>query len=242
MFSSRTNNWRRRTVGFVAALLVSLTALAAPAQEEDGGESVGELSAEELAERVQQFYAETEDFQASFTQEYTDVAAAETNRSRGRVFFKKPGMMRWDYYHSERDERDRMLVSDGDYFWVYEYEYQQVFQQCLEESQLPTALRFLMGEGELLEDFDVALADDSTAEAPKMELVPKEPTSDYRRLEFVLDPESFEVEKTTLYDPYGNTNEIEFHEARVNQNLSDDGFDFEVPEGARLLNPEQNCE
>ena len=224
-----------------ALIVVVLSAVSVTALGDDSADA-GDLSAEEVAERVQHFYAETEDFQAAFVQEYTDIAAAETSQSRGRVYFKKPGMMRWDYYHADRDERDRMLVADGDYFWVYEYEYQQVFQQCLEESQLPTALRFMMGEGDLLEEFEVELADASTADNPVLELEPREPTADYRKLEFVLDGSSFEVARSTLYDPYGNTNEIQFHDARVNQNLSADGFEFEPPEGARLLNPEQQCD
>ncbi len=230
-------------LGVVSALALVVTMTSTVAADE-GQASVDEMSAEEIAERVQAFYSETEDFQASFVQEYTDIAAAETSRSRGQVYFKKPGMMRWDYMQSgdETNQRDRMLVSDGDSFWIYEYEYQQVFQECLEDSQLPTSLNFLMGEGNLLEDFDVELTDDSTAQAPELELTPKEPTSDYQKLEFVLDPETFEVSKTTVFDPYGNTNEINFQNSQVNQNLSASGFEFEVPEGARLLNPEQQCD
>lgn len=232
------NGWNRRfAVIFVIALamVVSTTAVAEDQQND------ADLSAEEIAERIQHFYGETEDFQAAFLQEYHDIAAGETSRSRGRVYFKKPGMMRWDYYQPDRDERDRLLVSDGDVFWVYEYEYQQVFKQCLEDSQLPIALQFLMGEGELLEEFEVDLTDDSTPERPQLELVPQEPTADYRKLEFVVDAETFEVSKTTLFDPYGNTNEIDFRNSSVNQNLSADSFDFEPPEDARELNPEQEC-
>jgi outer membrane lipoprotein carrier protein len=99
-----------------------------------------------------------------------------------------------------------------------------------------------MGEGELLDEFDVELTDDSTAEAPILELTPKEPTSHYRMLRFELDPETFQVAKTTVYDPYGNTNEIDFRNMRVNRSLPDSGFEFEPPEGARLLNPEKQCE
>lgn len=229
----------------VTALVVSLAAGTAFADEQDeqpDEQSVDDMSAEEIAERVQHFYSETEDFQASFVQEYNDIAAGDTTQSRGRVYFKKPGMMRWDYYQPDEDERDRMLVSDGDHLWVYEYEYQQVFQQCLEDNDLPIALQFLMGEGELLEEFEVELTDDSTAEQPELELTPNEPTGEYSRLEFALDPDSFEVTKSTLYDPYGNSNEIDFRNAQVNQNLSADGFQFETPEGARELNPEQDCD
>ncbi len=239
MSLQRQHSWIGKLAAVVIVFALATVSVTAAAEEAD--EEGDELSAEELAERIQHFYGETEDFQAAFLQEYTDIAAGETSRSRGRVYFKKPGMMRWDYYRADRNERDRLLVSDGDTFWVYEYEYQQVFQQCLEDSQLPIALQFLMGEGELLEEFDVELSEDSTAKRPTLELVPKEPTADYKKLEFVINPETFEVSKTTLFDPYGNSNEIDFRNSSVNQNISADSFDFEPPEGARELNPDKEC-
>ncbi|RAL21613.1 hypothetical protein DL240_12205 [Lujinxingia litoralis] len=201
------------------------------------------MSAEDVARRVQRFYQETGDFQAAFAQTYTDIAAGESKRSRGRVYFKKPGKMRWDYYSAtDATRRERVLVSDGAAFWIYEFEFQQVFKQCLADSQLPTSLRFLMGQGDLLEEFTAELSERSTAQAPELKLTPREPTPHYRELRFRVDPQTFQVTRTTVYDPYGNTNEIVFQNTRVNRNLPDSGFEFEAPQGARLLNAQQECE
>lgn len=229
---------------FLVAALVFATGTAM-ADETDSvdGPAPAEMTADEVAERVQRFYRDTEDFQAAFLQTYTDVAAGEARRSRGRVYFKKPGMMRWDYYSADdANQRERVWVSDGNIFWIYEFELQQVFQECLESTQLPTALRFLMGQGDLLEEFDVEFADESTAQQPQLRLIPKEPTGHYREVRFVVDPETFQVSTTTILDPYGNTNEIDFRNSRVNRNLPDSGFQFEPPEGARLLNPNHRCD
>lgn len=214
-------------------------------EDEDDSEAPAPegLDAEEIAERIQKYYKETKDFQAEFTQVYTDVAAGEKKTNWGKVYFKKPGKMRWDYYESEElGERKKTLVSDGELFWVYELEFKQVFKQCLEDSQLPTSLKFLMGEGNLVEDFDIEFSDASTASAPELILEPKKPTPKYKKVHFRVDPERYRVAKTTVFDPYGNTNEINFGEPRLNQNLPDSGFAFEPPEGARLLNPEKDCE
>ncbi len=234
----REKTWGTKLSWVLVAMALVCVPWTVSAEEADEVEA---MSASELAERVQHYYSETEDFQAAFLQTYVDVAAGETTRSRGRVYFKKPGMMRWDYYKPDAEERDRLLVSDGDVFWVYEFDYQQVFRQCLEDSQLPTALSFLMGEGELQEEFDISLVDGDAGDDPTLELVPKEPTSHYQRIHFTVDPEAFQVSKTTVFDPYGNRNEVEFINVRVNQNISEAGFQFEVPEGARELNPEEEC-
>lgn len=202
----------------------------------------GEMSAEEVARRVQKFYKKTKDFQSSFKQVYQDVAAGEEKVRWGKVYFKKPGKMRWDYYEGEAlEERKKTLVSDGTNFWAYELEFQQVFKRCLENSKLPTSLKFLMGQGNLLEDFDVSFTDDSSAESPGLELVPKEATPKYEKVHFYLNAETFQVERTVVFDPYGNTNTIHFRETSLNQDLPDKGFEFEPPEGARLVNKQKDC-
>ncbi|MFW5966384.1 MAG: LolA family protein [Persicimonas sp.] len=231
-----------RFAGLVAAIVFVQGAAIGTASAEEGGEGPADMSADEVAERVQNFYKKTEDYHARFEQTYTDVAADSTDKSQGRVYFKKPGKMRWDYYDDGFDQREKVLVSDGKAFWIYEYEFEQAFKECLEESQLPTSLKFLMGQGNLLEEFDIEFDDDSTASEPILELEPKEATSKYSKLVFELDPESFQVRKTTVFDPYGNTNEIRFREAKVNKNLPDSGFDFDVPEGTRELNPQKECD
>lgn len=211
------------------------------AEKKADDKAPGGMSAEDVAERIQKFYKKTADYQAQFTQTYTDVAAGDKKHSQGRVYFKKPGKMRWDYYAKGGKNREKVLVSDGSSFWIYEYEFKQVFKQCLADSQLPTSLKFLMGQGDLIKEFDVSFAKNSSAKKPVLNLVPKVPTSKYTRLVFELDPESFQVRQTTIYDPYGNTNQIRFSAPKLNKNLPDSGFDFKPPKDARLLNPQEKC-
>ena len=234
----------RRTIATAALLFV--TALATPLLAQQAKAP----TPQELAKRVQEFYGQTADYQATFTQTYHDLAAGSKKVTVGKVYFKKPGKMRWDYKKEGKKEDgkkggakvdDKLYVSDGSSFWVYEYEFKQVFKQCLKDSQLPTSLSFLMGSGDLLEEFDVSFTKKSTAKKPELRLVPKEPTSKYKEIHFTLDPETHQVVRTVIFDPYGNMNEIEFSKVLVNKNLPDHGFDFQVPKGARVLNPQQDC-
>jgi outer membrane lipoprotein carrier protein len=197
--------------------------------------------AETIAEDVQDYYKKTKDFESDFDQVYTDIAAGTTKKSHGTVYFKKSGMMRWDYKKHGSDKRDKLIVSDGNVLWVYQYKFKQVFKRCLQSSKLPTALSFLMGEGNLLEQFDISMASSSTESDPVLEMVPKKPTSKYKKIEMEIDPESNQVERTKIFDPYGNTNEFVFDNRKVNQNLPDSGFDFKPPKDARLLNPQKKC-
>ena len=223
----------------IAALALVLIPLGVVAQEPTPAAD-SRPKADEVARRIQQFYGQTKDYQAKFTQTYHDVAAGSQKVTKGTVYFKKPGKMRWDYSKAD-GKRDKLYVSDGSTFWVYEYDFKQVFKQCLGDSQLPTSLSFLMGKGDLLAEFDVTHTKKSTNDKPELRLVPKKPTSKYKEIRFKLDPKTYQVTKTVIYDPYGNRNEIDFASAKVNKNLPDRGFDFKVPKGARVLNPQQQC-
>lgn len=197
-------------------------------------QSAADGRVDEVVERIQQVYDNVQDFSADFTQEYTSVSLGETRTSEGHVYFKKPGMMRWDY----RTPTERYLISDGSNLWVYEPEFGQYYQQSLRDSQLPSALRFLMGEGELSEDFAVTLQEEQE-DAILLELVPHQPTGQYARLQFVVSPASWQVVETTVFDSLGNTNRLVFSSVEQNSGLPDSGFNFTPPQGAvRIEAPE----
>lgn len=215
----------------VALLALALAwPLAAGAQDK-------ELDAGQVTDKVQAFYLSMQDFQARFTQTYTDVAADETKSFEGKVFFKKPGKMRWDYLQRTegKPSLQKVLVSNGAEFTIYEAEFDQYYRQCLGDSQLPTALRFLMGTGDLKADFDVKLLPKAPDGSLRLELTPKKSAGQYKKLEFVVNPKDYSVAQTVVYDPYGNTNRVVFQSPSLNKKLPDAGFDFQPPEGTRAL-------
>lgn len=204
--------------------IVAQTQNAMPAAE---SEESATATLDRVVDRVQSYYDSVRDFVADFEQEYTSAAMGETRTSHGRVFFKKPGKMRWDY----AAPTERYLISDGRQLWIYEPEYGQYFTESLSESQLPAALRFLMGEGDLRENFTISLGD-ARGGRTVLNLEPKVPNSQYARLRFVVDDETGAVEETVIFDAIGNQNRLKFTNARQNQGLPDSGFDFEPPSGA----------
>ncbi len=223
---------RRILIGNLVGMLLVLMSAQAFAQD----------SATDVTKKVQAFYKQTKDYHAKFTQTYKDLAAGSSKVSGGTVYFKKPGRMRWIYRDTKNPKiTDKEYISDGSKFWVFEHEFKQVFKQCLKDSQLPSSLSFLMGQGDLLKTFNVTFSDKSTKDAPQLKLLPKKKTSMYKEVRFTINPKTFQVDKTEIFDPYGNSNEIVFIDSKINKNLPDSGFAFTVPKSARLLNPQKQC-
>lgn len=218
-------------------ILSLLLILAAPAPTPEAPDATVEVTApaeadlHQILSGVQNFYAEAADFQAVFVQTYTYQAYQRTQISKGKVYFKKPGRMRWDY----TEPVPKVFVSDSETFWIYEPEERQAFRQPLKKAQLPVALTFMSGEGNLEDAFDAKLLPALNDSTYHIELVPKANEGDYRALRLEVDRKTFAVTASTVVDPVGNTNHLAFSDVKTNRDLKDSGFRFVPPEGVRIL-------
>ena len=70
-------------------------------------------SLEEILAKLETRY-NAADFTASFSQESTLKALDITDTAAGKVWFKHPGMMRWEYEHPEK----YAIISDGKNLWI----------------------------------------------------------------------------------------------------------------------------
>jgi len=150
--------------------------------------------------------------------------------SDGRIRLRKPGRMRFDYESPQRGQ----VVSDGRELWIYDAEAGEV--QHLEASAEylnGAALQFLMGEGKLLESFEVR-ADSCGGETVDLELLPRADAS-YERLGLRVRRASGEVLATTLHDLFGSETRIRFEDMRSDRAPGLAVFRFEVPDGVEVV-------
>ena len=193
--------------------------------------------AEVLATKLQRYYDRLTDFEAEFVQKYTRVALSRTTESRGHVFLRKPGKMRWAY----RKPQEKLFVSDGERLFVYEPdpEYPQVIvTQDFRSSRFSRSLGFLWGEGKLRDSFSVKIDPKDSALFPGssdiLTLVPEEDPS-FRRLVLALDPKTAHITGAVLYETSGNTNRFDFKDPKINKGLSAKTFQFTPPEGVEII-------
>lgn len=210
--------------------LARVTDTAAYVAQADPADGPAELTAEEIVSRVQATYDDMTTYRASFEQRYTNEALGDTDVSTGNVFFLKPGMMRWDY----ATPTVRHFISDGSDLWIYEPAEAQYFTQPLDDSELPTALRFLMGTGQLADDFDITVSS-QTDERIELRLLPREDEGQYDELQFIVDPSDWSVTEVVIFDPIGNTNHLVFTDAVTGEAYTPADFAFTPPAGTRQV-------
>ncbi|MBN2498060.1 MAG: outer membrane lipoprotein carrier protein LolA [Deltaproteobacteria bacterium] len=194
----------------------------------------GGQSAAEVVDGMQKLYESTRDFKAAFQQEYTSAALGRKKVSRGYVYVKKPGMMRWDYV----EPGPKHFVSDGKALYVFDPELEQVMvDRAFTGSQLSTAVTFLWGRGKLRDEFLVKFGEREGLGGDGfhvLELVPKK-RARFKKLWFVVEKDSFRVTETIVQDPGDNFNHIRFSKMATNVGLKDEAFHFAIPEGMEVI-------
>ncbi|RJP56974.1 MAG: outer membrane lipoprotein carrier protein LolA [Deltaproteobacteria bacterium] len=194
---------------------------------------------EEIVAKIQGVYQRTKDFRAEFIQESTLKTLNKIQVAKGKIYFKNPGKLRWDYYHPDKQE----VVTDGKTLWMYMPQDRQVMISELSKVyRSNTSTFFLSGMGNLKRDFDVQLVQPTLNKEEKgylLKLVPKEPQANLNELFLLIDKVTFQVMETYFNDFYGNLIRIKFKNPVINRGLSDSIFVFTIPKGVEVIEPPQ---
>jgi len=179
--------------------------------------------------KVQAFYERTTDYKASFRQVVRTSTPKRTFTRSGTVFFKRPGMMRWDY----KSPDEVYYVSDGKDFWSYEVEEGIAYRLRVQDSDLVQALKFLTAPADLANEFDVTEDPPNAAGLVPLRMVPKGAQRNFRSVTLFVDPATGETRETEVVDPVGNVSHVKF-EGPSFQGLPASGFAFTPPAGVRV--------
>lgn len=206
----------------------------APAANDDA-------EAQKTAAAVQAFYDQTKDVSATFFQTYINKLYSRTDRSRGRVVFKKPGKMRWDY----EQPNGKVIVAANGKLLVYEPgevgEKGQMIEQAFSDSDLPQAMAFLMGTGRLENDFTFRLLDaakEGYANGQVLELHPRKPSPHFDRILFYVESTPAVrglVRRMLIIDGTGNRNRFDFTAFKFNASTPETTFDWKPPADTRRV-------
>jgi len=206
----------------VIAALFAAAAQVRAAPAEDPGAVV--------ARRVQRHYERIHDFTASFAQTSTYPTFGNVKNAAGKLFLKKPALLRWQY------EDGRLILIDGKELWNWNPEDKEAqVKRGFGVDKVPPEFAFLFGKGKLLDRFAVRAIQkpEGLPDGDAIELTPHQPSADVQKLVFVVDPQG-QVLATVLTNGQGDTNQLVFSEVKVNSGLPDSLFRFVPPKDAHV--------
>jgi len=183
-----------------------------------------------VARRVQRHYERIRDFSATFAQTSTYPTFGNVKKATGKVFLKKPVLLRWQY------DDGRLIVLDGKELWNWNPEDKEAqVKRGFGEDQVPPEFAFLFGKGKLLDRFAAQSVPrpDGLPEGSAIELVPRKPSADVQKILFVVD-KTGQVLASVLTNGQGDVNQLVFSEVKMNSGLPDSLFRFEPPKDAHV--------
>jgi len=113
------------------------------------GQGSEQLTAHDLAQRVDRHYDQLHSLKSSFSENYAGLGMQRTES--GTLLLSKPGRMRWDY----STPAGKIFLLDGKYAWFYakgDAQVQRIPAKELDDLRSP--LRFLLGHTQLEKEMD----------------------------------------------------------------------------------------
>ena len=199
--------------------------------------SVSQLIAEEndLIEIIQKQYQSIRSFSGRFKQS-SHLADTETGPkiAEGLVSYKRPGKMHWLYESPE----EQLLVTNGQTIWLYDPLLENVTVQKLEKITEGTALSFLLGLGNLQDDFihreiskNLLVGQDGLI----VELEPKKSTANLAFIQLNVHPKTYNFQTIALMDRQNNFRTIQLMDMKYNLEIEDNFFEFTISKDMEVI-------
>lgn len=192
----------------------------------------GASVSENIVAKVDARYAQTKDLQAEFVQETILDGFTTGFTSSGRLYLKKPGLLRWDYLHPSEEQ----IYVNGDQVMMYVPEHQQVVKAALTKMAASKGpLTLLQGVGNLSQQFTILESEDGLKDDekfPSLTLVPKpvdQTPPTIRKIVLKLFPDTYFIKGITLFEVSGNISRVMFDNIQANTGLSSSQLTFDVP-------------
>lgn len=189
----------------------------------------------DVAQKLQSAYEKTKDLKADFVQEANIKSIKKTQREEGRVFFKNPKNMLWEYTKPQ----GKKLVINSQKAWLYLSKEKVVYTQKSESIfQSKFLINFFAGAGKLKDDFTIKYAEPKSLDKDGnylLVLTPREKTAVCNSVKLTIDKNSFYILQVSFDDIMGNSTTLKFSNISVNTGLAQKMFQFRTPAGVQVF-------
>lgn len=168
------------------------------------------------------------DLAADFRQEAVKTDSGLTIERRGKLYLKKPGLMRFDYTAPD----PMFYVSDGSVLVQYLPADRLAYKLAVQGSSLAGPFRFLVGAGRVTDEFDVKEFKD-LGDRAELVVTPKEKGAAYVKLTLGMRKQPFELDRLAIVEATGNVNRLELS-GQSTAPIPREAFDVKIPADVRL--------
>lgn len=178
--------------------------------------------------RLKAFLATTHTLTADFKQVTLDQNKQPIQTSGGSFYLSRPGKFRWQYTTPFVQE---IIANDGKIYF-YDADIEQLTIKKIDASLSATPALLLSGKLALETNFELQ-QQNADANLQWIKLAPKNKASSFNYIRIEFNPTSLSAME--LSDNFGQLTRIYFSKVKTNPALSNDIFEFRVPEGVDIF-------
>jgi outer membrane lipoprotein carrier protein len=190
---------------------------------------------EKVVQRIQSSYEKTKDLKADFVQEITIKSIKKTEREEGKVFFKNPQNMLWDYTRP----KGKKLVINRQTSWLYLSSQKVAYRQKSDSIfQSRILINFFSGSGKLKNDFIIKYAEPNAVDKNGnylLVLIPREKASAFNSVKLTIDKNKYYISGLDFDDALGNSTSLKFSNVSFNKGMKESFFKFQPPAGVKIF-------
>lgn len=191
-------------------------------------------TAQEIALRVENSLRSYRSLQANFEQLYYSTTVSIPLHEKGKVYFKKPDLMKWEY---QDPEEKVFLIKDG-FFWDYNKEEKQLIKYDLSQrEQNSEVILLLSGRISLMDNYSVELNPFPTENkgSIQLKLTPRDEEYADTFLLLEVDEKTWLIQKLISFDWTGNKTEFRFSGIKTNNYLPNRTFELRIPSDVEII-------
>ncbi|KAF5418948.1 MAG: Outer membrane lipoprotein-sorting protein [Candidatus Methanocomedens sp.] len=197
-----------------------------------------ELDVKQIAEKMQQKQDSIEDY--SYTMYMTMEFGGQKMETEADMMYKKPNKLK-TVQTQPAEMAGSVTVSDGETMWLYDAQQNTVMIMELSETPEQNEQDYLQLIGTMMNESDFSLEGIEKVDGRTtyvIDMSPKDESDDLGMLGDIkvwVDKETWMPLKMDMKDADGNPMySMEYRNFQTNTGISDDEFQFEVPEGAKV--------
>ena len=190
-------------------------------------------TAEDTALQLEKMLHSTQTLEARFEHNSYSAVVSTPLKEKGKLYFKKPDLMRWEY----TDPENNVYLFKGDtYQWYFAEDNQLMRGSITEEGHESEILHLLTGQKKLL-DFYVISDNSFPTDNPQnaqIKLTPRQ-DDDGSFLLLEIEKDKWLIRTIIFMDWEGNKTEFRFSRIKTNASLPKNIFELKLPSDVEII-------
>jgi outer membrane lipoprotein carrier protein len=194
------------------------------------------VTVEDIALKVERKLSSVQSIQSNFNQIYFSSSVSNPLIEKGKFYFKKPDLMKWEY----KDPEEKIFLYKEGIFLQYFPEDKELYRSYSSKEKYESEILSLLSGNRRLNDnylIEPSPFPSENRKVRQLKLTPRE-EGEYTHILLEIDEKTWLIRRAIFFDWAGNKNEFKFSQIKTDVRLSKKVFELRVPPDVEIIEDE----